>query len=58
MCQAVSYGAVSTGDVWQFGRLHRGQRQIDQDLNLYRVPVDMEELFQILVGLLGRSDSL
>ncbi len=51
------YGAVSTGDVWQFGRLHRGQRQIDQDLNLYRVPADMDELFQILVGLLGGQGS-
>jgi hypothetical protein len=47
------YGAVSTGDVWQFGRLHREQRQIEQDLNLYRVPADLEELFQILVGLLN-----
>ncbi|MFQ4140432.1 hypothetical protein PGN35_029370 [Nodosilinea sp. PGN35] len=46
------YGAVSTGDVWQFGRLHREQRQVEQDLNLYRVPADLEELFQILVGLL------
>ncbi len=46
------YGAVSTGDVWQFGRLHRQQRRIEQDLNLYRVPADLEELFQILVGLL------
>lgn len=46
------YGAVSTGDVWQFGRLHREQHQIEQDLNLYRVPADLEELFRILVGLL------
>ena len=46
------YGAVSTGDVWQFGRLHRQARQIEQDLNLYRVPADLEELFQSLVGIL------
>ncbi|PSR17348.1 hypothetical protein C8255_13045 [filamentous cyanobacterium CCP3] len=46
------YGAVSTGDVWQFGRLHRQQRRIEQDLNLYRVPADLDELFQILVGIL------
>ncbi|NJL49458.1 MAG: hypothetical protein HC929_20970 [Leptolyngbyaceae cyanobacterium SM2_5_2] len=46
------YGAVSTGDVWQFGRLHRQQRRVEQDLNLYRVPADLEELFQILVGIL------
>ena len=47
------YGAVSTGDVWQFGRLHREQRLVEQDLNLYRVPADLEDLFQILVGLLS-----
>ncbi|TVP65914.1 MAG: hypothetical protein EA342_13220 [Leptolyngbya sp. LCM1.Bin17] len=46
------YGAVSTGDVWQFGRLHRQQRRIEQDLNLYRVPADLEELFQCLTGIL------
>ena len=46
------YGAVATGDVWQFGRLHRQQRRIEQDLNLYRGPADLDELFQILVGIL------
>jgi hypothetical protein len=32
------HGAVSTGDIWQFGVLHRENKQITQDLNLYRVP--------------------
>lgn len=50
--QTILYGAVSTGDVWQFGRLHREQRQIEQDLNLYRVPADLEDLVQILVAIL------
>ncbi|NMF83523.1 hypothetical protein [Nodosilinea sp. P-1105] len=49
------YGAVSTGDVWQFGRLHRQQRRIEQDLNLYRVPADLEELFQCLTGILASN---
>lgn len=48
----VLYGAVSTGDVWQFGRLHRDQRQIEQDLNLYRVPADLDDLFRILIAVL------
>ena len=48
----ILYGAVSTGDVWQFGLLHRDGKKIQQDLNLYRVPADLEELFQILVGIL------
>lgn len=56
--EPVIYGAVSTGDVWQFGRLHREQRRVEQDLNLYRVPADLEDLFQILVGLLTGQDSI
>lgn len=48
----ILYGAVSTGDVWQFGLLHQDGKKIQQDLNLYRVPADLEELFQILVGIL------
>lgn len=56
--EPVLYGAVSTGDVWQFGRLHREQRRVEQDLNLYRVPADLQELFQILVGLLTSQGHL
>ena len=56
--EPVLYGAVSTGDVWQFGRFHRKQRRIDQDLNLYRVPADLDDLFQILVGLLVSERSV
>jgi hypothetical protein len=43
-------GAVSTGDVWQFGLLNRQDKQITQNLNLYRVPADLEELLRILVA--------
>lgn len=46
------YGVVSTGNIWQFGCLHRQQKQIDQDLNLYRVPADLLELVQSLVAIL------
>jgi hypothetical protein len=49
------YGAVSTGDIWQFGVLHRELQTIEQDLNLYRVPADLEDLFRILVALLGET---
>ncbi|MEM0981308.1 MAG: hypothetical protein AAGH78_13670 [Cyanobacteria bacterium P01_H01_bin.58] len=54
---SVLYGAVSTGDVWQFGRLHRAQRQIEQDLNPYRMPADLDELFRILIALLTIANS-
>jgi hypothetical protein len=49
------YGAVSTGDVWQFGRLDRRQKAIEQDLNLFRVPADLIELFSYLVGMLSEG---
>jgi hypothetical protein len=45
-------GAVSTGDIWQFGILHREQKQIQQGLTLYRVPDDLESLMRILVKIL------
>lgn len=50
--QPVLYGAISTGNIWQFGQFHRSNRQVTQDLNLYRVPADLEDLLRILVGLL------
>lgn len=48
------YGAVSTGDIWQFGLLNREQKQVIQDLNLYRVPADLNDLFGHLVAILSR----
>ncbi|WP_366510823.1 hypothetical protein [Moorena sp. SIO3F7] len=54
--QLILQGAVSTGDIWQFGLLHREHKQVTQDLNLYRVPADLEELFRILIAVLGDRD--
>ena len=48
----ILYGAVTTGDIWQFGRFERGSRVVTQHLMLYRVPTDLEELMGILVGIL------
>lgn len=50
--QPVLQGAVSTGDIWQFGVLHRQQKQIQQGLTLYRVPDDLEALMRILIKIL------
>lgn len=50
--EPILQGAVSTGDIWQFGLLNRADKQITQDLNLYRVPADIEELLRILVAML------
>jgi hypothetical protein len=50
--QPILQGAVSTGDIWQFGILHREQKQIQQGLTLYRVPDDLESLVRILIKIL------
>ncbi|HEY9689559.1 MAG TPA: hypothetical protein V6D46_06155 [Coleofasciculaceae cyanobacterium] len=47
------YGAISTGTIWQFGLFDRTNSQVIQDLNLYRVPADLEALLPILVGILS-----
>ncbi|MGB7442765.1 MAG: hypothetical protein WA919_17005 [Coleofasciculaceae cyanobacterium] len=46
------YGAVSVGNIWQFAVLSCQDKQIVQDINLYRVPADLAELLQIIVGIL------
>ena len=52
----VFYGAVTIGDVWRFGRLEKTTRQIFQDVSLYRIPDDLEELMKILVGIVELSN--
>ncbi|MBW4462292.1 MAG: hypothetical protein KME47_18945 [Nodosilinea sp. WJT8-NPBG4] len=51
--QNILQGAISTGNIWQFGRFDRQTRHVTQDLNLYRVPADLEELLRILVHVLA-----
>lgn len=46
------YGSVSTGDSWRFGFLDRPARRVTQDLSLYTVPDDLEQLVGILTALL------
>lgn len=48
--QDVLYGAVTIGDAWRFGRLDAIENTIAQDITLYRVPDDLEQLTQILIG--------
>jgi hypothetical protein len=42
-------GAVTTGNVWQFGRLHRQTQCIEQAINLYRVTEELEIVVRILL---------
>lgn len=47
------YGAVTTGDLWRFGTLHRPQRLIMKDLDEYLLPRDLETLFSIMLKLMA-----
>jgi hypothetical protein len=42
-------GAVTTGNLWQFGRLDRSSKLIEQGLNSYRVTEDLEPLLRVLI---------
>lgn len=46
------YGAITVGDLWRFGVLQRKEKTIYRDIGSFRVPDDLEALFQILVGIL------
>ena len=52
------YGAVTTGEDWRFGIYHRQEKRISQDLKLYRVPEELEELLRVLVGIIVAPTSL
>jgi hypothetical protein len=45
----ILYGAVTTGEDWRFGTYNRQEKQITEDLKLYRVPEEMAILLSILV---------
>lgn len=42
-------GVVTTGKIWQFGLLDRSAKRIEQGLDLYRVPDDLESVLRILI---------
>ena len=51
--QPIISGAISTGNIWQFGKFNRQTRIVTQDLNLFRVPTDLDDLLRILVKILN-----
>lgn len=48
----ILYGAVTTGQIWQFGQFERSTRCLIEDLTLYRVPDELEALVRILISIL------
>ncbi|NEO85333.1 MAG: hypothetical protein F6J87_13950 [Spirulina sp. SIO3F2] len=47
--QEVLLGALTTGNLWQFAQLNRTEKKIEQGLENYRVPEDVEPLLRILI---------
>ena len=42
-------GAVTTGQIWRFGLLDRATKHIEQGLDLYRIPDDLDIVVRILI---------
>lgn len=42
-------GSVTNGSLWQFGRLNREKKEVEQGLETYRIPDELEPLMRILV---------
>ena len=53
----ILYGAVTMGDVWRFGKLNQTEKQITQDINLFKMPDDLKDLGEVLVGILERVEN-
>jgi len=51
------YGAITVGDLWRFGELDREEKLVSKDLDSYRVPSDLDELFSVLTGILSSRHS-
>jgi hypothetical protein len=49
----ILYGAVSTGEDWRFGAFDRAGKVILQDPGRLMVPEQIQELVEILVGILA-----
>jgi hypothetical protein len=51
--QDILLGVVTTGKIWQFGRLDRARKHVEQGLEQYRVPEDLDSVMRILVAALS-----
>jgi hypothetical protein len=51
--QDILLGVVTTGKIWQFGRLNRAHKHVEQGLEQYRVPEDLDSVMRILVAALS-----
>ncbi|MGF1537284.1 MAG: hypothetical protein ACFB4J_12500 [Elainellaceae cyanobacterium] len=49
----ILYGAVSTGQIWQFGLFERAEKRFIEDPTLYQIPQELEPLIRILIGVVS-----
>ena len=49
----ILYGAVTTGEDWRFAIYKRQEKEIIEDIKLYRVPEELTELVRILVAIVS-----
>ena len=54
----VLFGAITVGDMWRFGKLERTTKHITKDIDTFRVPLDINDLFQVLVGVLSSTKTV
>jgi hypothetical protein len=46
------YGAVTVGNIWQFGLLDCQNKILHKDIDAFLVPADLEKLFAVLLAIL------
>ncbi len=46
------YGAVTVGNIWQFGFLERARHLVCKDIDAFLVPSDIEDLFAVFIAVL------
>jgi hypothetical protein len=53
--QEIIYGAITTGNIWQFGELDRKRKIVTQDIGSYDLLQDLEDLVRIFIEILERK---
>jgi len=53
--QEIIYGAITTGNIWQFGELDRKRKIVTQDIMSYALLQDLEDLVRIFIEILERK---
>ncbi len=56
--QPILMGAVTTGQIWQLALLDRNNKQIYQDLELLRIPDDLDLLMRRLINAVQNESNL